>query len=908
MADGNFVAALEYDAAAPRVTTITKVSFGDGVSTWHIGFSAPIATNTVRAENFCITNKDGICAESGLATTPSVISAALISSTTISIVVASKRKNVHSLEFRRNTVLGEDFRIVEDYQKALRNSIITENRSGVECAAFYPNIGQTELFFRVAKYPLDTQGLMLMQDGNQLTAEVEQVGNIIDEVFVLKATLSDEITSASNIEATYTASDVMDTAMCVAELDRDDDGDGLPDIADGAPFDASVRTTNTVVSSTAPLANAPAEADVFYSRDVIIRNLLRDKRFDFIEVQSNRPIRQIFAANNAMTAAEYFGITDHDARVFRVDERCQAVLDAAREVNLTKVEIHRHCLDVGDNLEDEPIGTHRYTWAVVNDGYLVASNYRSYEVNVLPEINFGSQSSYLYNEPTTTTVVILSYTDSTSDIPLEVSHLSNIGSDELQTFPVTLTADGNGSEKRASYVLADWNIGHPIAGETITYWLTGSPQIWQPMRNVLMPKSGGYPEFSNTDYAIGINNAVDIRVIHVTETITKINDILLYDVSDPMMPQVSSMVSGRAYYVVVDLATNISSIAEQVFVASQLIDGYTITTPSMVLVNQIAATGDLDNSGYFPVIALRVNDTSTTRVLNVGWDNIGDLSDIKATYVVTPNLPTRYAEADGDGDRIPNGLDLEPTDATELQIAIGADVGGVNRLRTNAEKPLFVSDAGMIMAITKGNDDSSDYSAADIAYAGLSTETKALLGLNDADVSIQSLLTFGIKDVDYAISRGGQPLGGVAYTVFPTESPLVGEALYLNAYNTESQRWERLLRDTLTDYVDTWYAIEHPDDGSNCPTNVQRYRNEHRSDGRLGMGFTAGSRNCIMLVISDGGPYDESSRDGRIMALGGISTTLVNTPPQITAIDDFQLLQSNQAYSLPVRSQRLRRR
>ena len=168
--------------------------------------------------------------------------------------------------------------------------------------------------------------------------------------------------------------------------------------------------------------------------------------------------------------------------------------NVARDVNLTKVEIHRHCLDVGDNLEDEPTGTHRYIWAVVKDGYLVASNYRSYEVNVLPEINFGSQSSYLYNEPATTTVVILAYTDSASDIPLEVSHLSNIGNDELQTFPVTLTADGNGLEKRASYVLADWNIGHPIAGETITYWLTGSSQIWQPMSDVLMPKTGGYPE------------------------------------------------------------------------------------------------------------------------------------------------------------------------------------------------------------------------------------------------------------------------------------------------------------------------------------------------------------------------------------------------------------------------------
>ena len=42
LADGNFVAALEYDAAAPQATTMTRVAFADGLSTWHIGFSAPI--------------------------------------------------------------------------------------------------------------------------------------------------------------------------------------------------------------------------------------------------------------------------------------------------------------------------------------------------------------------------------------------------------------------------------------------------------------------------------------------------------------------------------------------------------------------------------------------------------------------------------------------------------------------------------------------------------------------------------------------------------------------------------------------------------------------------------------------------------------------------------------------------
>ena len=67
------------------------------------------------------------------------------------------------------------------------------------------------------------------------------------------------------------------------------------------------------------------------------------------------------------------------------------------------------------------------------------------------------------------------------------------------------------------------------------------------------------------------------------------------------------------------------------------------------------------------------------------------------------------------------------------------------------------------------------------------------------------------------------------------------------------------------------------------------------------MGFTAGVRNCLMLVISDGGPYDNGPRDGRIVALAGVSVTLANAPPQITAIDDFGLLQLDEAYTLPVK-------
>ncbi len=875
LADGNFVAALEYDTAAPRATTITKVSFADGVSTWNIGFNEPIATNTVHAENLCITNEDGICADPGLATTPSIIATSLVGNTTMSVVITeigSKRGATHSLEFRRNAILGEDFRIVEDYQKVLRDAVTIEDRFKLECGGFYPNIGQTELFFKITRDSVNPQGLTLMQNGNLLDAEIEQIGNTVREVSIFKATFPNEISNGADIEAVYTAQDDIDTTTCIAELYKDSDGDGLADIVDEAPFDASVRMVNTEVASTAPLAEPPAEVDVFYSRDVLIRSLFRGTEFDYVEVESNRPVKRTFTSNSAMTAAVYFGINNPNARVFRVNEQCETVLDAARDMNLTKVKINEYCLDVGDNFGSEPVGMRRYIWAVVENGYLVASNYRSYELNVAAEINFWGQSSYLYDRATTSKVIISTDIDEVTDIQIQVNHLSDTGIDELQTLLLTLTNGGSELETQANYALADQTIGHPSIGETVTHWLAGSSQVWQPTSDILIPKRGGYPEFNDIDYAIGSDNAVDIKLVQAGETITRINRIMLYDVADPTLPRVSSMVSGRMYYLIADLMTNISDIASQVSLSSDLIDGYTITTPSEILIDRIGSDGHFDNTEYFPVIALEVDDTSTTRTISVGWNRLGDLSDIQAICVVTPNLPERYAEADGDGDIIPDSLDLRPADATELQVAIGTEVGGINRLRTNTEKPLFVSDIGLIRAIGEGSDDSVDYSPANIIYDNLSLGTKTLLGFDDTDTAMQSLTTFGVSDVDYAIGNEGELVGGVAYTVFPIESSTASEILYLGTYNKNARRWERFDQDAIAGYIDTWYAIEHPNDGSDCPIDVQKYRNEYRSDGMHGMGFAASTRNCIMLIISDGGPYDDSSRDGRIVALNGISS------------------------------------
>jgi len=75
-------------------------------------------------------------------------------------------------------------------------------------------------------------------------------------------------------------------------------------------------------------------------------------------------------------------------------------------------------------------------------------------------------------------------------------------------------------------------------------------------------------------------------------------------------------------------------------------------------------------------------------------------------------------------------------------------------------------------------------------------------------------------------------------------------------------------------YEDTWYAIERPkggdaddpsDDGA-CPSELAVYRNNHRAAAADAESFVASNASCIMLVITDGGPYDSfGARDGRII-------------------------------------------
>ena len=765
-----------------------------------------------------------------------------------------------------------------------------ELRDQVECAAFYPNIGQTKLFFRVeSRDDFNLPGLTLMQGGSGLSVTARnQIGTTDGNgVSILTATVS-EITNSEPITASYvSAADgaTAVTADCMESLTANRDGDSKIDIVDGNPFDGSDTSVNDDVAS-ATLGNTPVKLTAFYSRSVLVRSLIRGEAFTYVEAGEKKQ----FTEGMAMTADEYFGITPNgNTKVFTFENAglCSNMLAFAKDNNLNKVKLDEFC-DIGSGEIDfvnEPIGSKRYIWVDVNsDGRLVASDYPDYTIAVLPEINFSGQQSYIYDKATTKTVVVSAYTGNVirGGYTALVESASTMGgtiADETITLGTGLIASTN-------YNLTAGG-KHPRAGETITRWLSGTPRtLWAPTMNTLVPQGGGHTDFDTAAAAVGTDNYIDVRVAAdgENEPITEIHQVLLYDVSGPTVQRVTSMVANRPYYVIADLTTNISDIADQVMVAAQLMDGYEIVTEQTSSINQIRGSGHLIEEEDFAIIAIMVDDHSAAGTITVGWDNIGVAENILATYRVTPAVPANYGAADNDGDRIRNNVDSAPNDSTRLQVAvenvINPNSGYLHAHDAHDEQPLYVSDDGLIIAAGKGDDSFVDYSAANIALA----DTSSLSELMDDEASINTIATFGIRSVDYAYTQAdpatnAMAIGGMAYAVFPIPAGTQDEALYISHYNSESDRWERFERGTNRDgFADTWYAVDRTRNQA-CPTDIQLYKNEHMAAGDADMGFTANLPKCVMLAMTDGGPYDGSSMersgaDGRINSLIGIGTQL----------------------------------
>ena len=772
----------------------------------------------------------------------------------------------------------------------------------LECAAVYPHIGQKELFIEISGNVDVNEGGFVI-DG-QPAQQIEQVGDTTEDgLSVFKVTLDEIVSAPIAVEYHQTNETIGTTAtatvLCRSSLTNDSDGDGTPDITDAAPFDADRTDVNTAVASANPLSPAPAESSDWYSRDTIIPALLKREEFTYVEVEAAKPVKKQFTSEDVITARDYFGITDSDARVFKGNTDATVacpIFATAVELNLTNVKVDEYCTDVTDSLGHEPPGSFVYSWAKVTANGLLASMHKNYNVTVLSEIKISGQSSYFYAEPPATpkNIIISAYAPDATNTPIELTVKGTVVSgDPIADARVVLERRGDTpgvfvGPKVYSAIHPVTGVGkNPQAGQTIRHWLTGSSNVWHATEATVMPTDGGHGSFGNVQYAIGANSYVDVRVAKdgTAEPITQIDYIALYDVTDSpgtMASTVTSVVQGRYYYLIAGLTTN----STETRVVPMEVDGYTTLT-------QVVEQAGTETIGFQVNSGDDVDDTIT-----VGWDRIGTAENVLATYRVSETIPAGYNlpdpsddlnNADDDGDRIRNEFDLSPDSSLSLPVAVNNNINpSIDWLGAVSwfDQPLYVTNEGLIIAASKGDNEFSDYSAANIDYRTLSADTKTQLAKDKSgfmdDASITSLVTFGIRSVNYGFSQENDEadamvVGSVAYAVFPlSQASPPNQVFYISRYNDddEAERWERFERGAHIDSpADTWYVIDR-ESNTYCPLDVGIYRNEHRTEGDEGMGFTANTQKCVLVAITDGGPYDNTGVDGIIDTLLAMGTEL----------------------------------
>ena len=1018
LAPGNFVASLFYDEAAPTATTV--LSNGNEHT---ISFGIPIRVPPAGNGNdyLCVTEENGLCVP--VPTIPITITTstqvAITTSTQLTFAFEDipdtnaldspfKRGGTRSIEFRRNAILGENFKIVEDYQTKLRDALfipdligagitisnvddtrnnmnadsftitfdveadepvtnlakrasyninvmginaittptsvtpltgtgttqvrvvytvalgnqrvsdirsytlnidedqlldsgdntpfftpVEETLSALSCASFYPNIGQQTLYFRLDSTDFDgtlTIGTMLEENVT------------ISEQFSVN--LDREIMSRGNIVAVYTTSDgVRNEATCMANLTRDMDQDGVPDIVDSSPFDASVSTPNSETTG-GQEAETPSLEGRYFSRETVIRSLIGEGEFTFVD--PNFSGKQTF---KRISSDEYFGInTDDDTQIFRYgpsNGECEMVLDEALEYNLSKVKIDEFCQDnrVLNFASEQPRVNQEYIWVTVEDGILqvsttsteitTESSYFGYSLSILPEINFSGQPSYIFAEATTQTAVISAYRGTESGAPtLRVVDVRARSSDidEIRT-------NVQFSNQDIPIVNSEYTIASPntLFGETIVHWLAGDVvTIWAPTSataNAMLP-ANGY-DISGFTYAIGSDNNIDVRVAGPDDPeITRIRQIVLYEIlGNNTLRRVSSVIAGRSYYVIADYDTN-SPDEISIITDPMLVSGYTDTETSAT---QFAMrTGSINFIGQARTaieISEIVAPTTGTGTITVGWSRIGNIPNIRAVYLVSPDEPPTYSVVDASNTDVfgtPAPM-FNPTN-TALPVDIeGAEINNNDILRAHAgdeQAPLsvFFTHYSHINATDEGGQaeggQANDYSAT-IDIDDESDETQLELQ-GSIEAGVRLIATFGVRDVDYGFNDGDSIeaddiTGGTIYATFPIKTPILNmpETLYVGKYGSRDDR-----SDGDSAEGGTWYVIKRENTSAACPTNLQFYINNQEPVDENG-GFSPSADNCIMLVITDGGIFDASSREGIIIDPVGISNEILPSAESI---------------------------
>ena len=782
-----------------------------------------------------------------------------------------------------------------DEAVALTSSIM------VECAAFYPNIGQRNLFVRVTSMsPVNVGGLTLMSGDLGLLATVEQVGTTQrgdrdEQISILRATLpeGDEFTE-SMISVSYLSSepDAMPVeAECMASLEANIDEDSLIDIVDSTPFGGDAETARNTVASSEQIVDTPSELPNYYNRNVIIRSLLAGSAFESFtyviadDENASTPMRVTF--DSGMSNADYLGVdTSGNTRFFRVPEGegsvCEEVLNTAYASSLGNVELSQFCgeIDGQADLTTAEVGSARYAWVDIGDDNRLQLSNRDepiiHELAVLPDVNFSGQSSYLFASPTTKNVTISAFVGTSGgEANLRVGVYSyddgylDRGEDNR-----TLSQSDDSGVISDPYAIARHD-GHPEPGETILYWLMGNSGVWSPDNTTLPESPEALPEngydLSGRMYAVGVDNNIAIRVADATnedEQITRIRQILLYEHSNSTLSRVTSMVANRAYVVVADIDTNVAADQINAEVAVQLMEEYEIdqSTANIVeLMQLIRDASDLNNDKEdlaFIFIRLTVDDITETSLITVGWDSITGIPGmITADYLAFATEPAAYALVDADRDNIPDviggdgmPIDRSSGDATRLQVTISVNSDrNIHHVRAHdgniegqlRQLPMFLTHTGLAIADSQAGDgdpEAQHYSAANIKYDQIDENTRILLGIEDPNANttaIYSIATFGVSDVEYGFTYNdaGMPTGVLGGTIYVT----------FPIDNVDSGNGETLYLGKYDNDNNRWLRFDtremdtwyaiERDPNFECPQDIETYRNEDAKTDDGGNGF-----------------------------------------------------------------------
>ena len=753
--------------------------------------------------------------------------------------------------------------IAVDAPISLARSAIARTAQPIACAAFVAGIGQQDLFLRLELDGTidiaEDKFALLSSAGTTLTtskptdegAAVEGGVNV-PNTKVVKIVLKDPITSSDPITVFYQAAAERLEATCEADRTGDADGDGILDIRDANPFDSDEKGVNSTVSG--ELAAVPEPLAEFFSRSIVIPSVMM-KDFSYISQETSAEAPKVVTLQT-LTVQQYFGIPNN-AKVYADragTTSCADALDYVEANMLSKSSgfIGSNCIDLSNpnGLLAQPAATPiKYYWAATDGDGNLTSQSRNSTMTVYALVNFDGQNTYFLNKATDTagtTLNISAYAaaDTTNDLEYRVHHF--VGEAGGVSADANLENDNDGLLTGTYSTAAN----RPAAGMAGYYWLGQSASgagMWVPPEDGVAAKEGGVITTPlSKPYAMGPNNFVYIatRAADDPEAF-ELTAAELAD-ADGSLVKTVSRTAGTQYEFIVGFKELAE--APKVSVLSALLGGhYEVREVS----GEPVILSETDGAGFEFIITAGAASTEV-RVIQVGM-KIGGVDVIRTYPLASPgSAGTTSTDDNNDG--------ADDTDLAAVATQIRPKIAGQSV--TISPSALFV--AGVTTDTTPAKFDPRVLLVAgdDVPLTFESIQTADGTAVTEA-------VTFEVRGVAPSVKVGEtERTGGMTQIVFQYEAQGEDKVSYLGKYNPNSSRWETFQRGTHPRVLDlspgqrdTWYAIDDTtDDLDDCVgTDISTYQAEHKIAGTGGSGFDSSAASCILLVIRDGGPYDEDN-------------------------------------------------